>query len=216
MQQHLRALTIGWVAAAALLTTSSESPAAERLMIRTYNTFGVAAEEMTEARAVAGVILNDAGLQAVWRDCSVGCADDLGSDDVLVRLVSAPRTVVAGSLGCALVDLQQQTGTLATVYADRVNVVASRTGVTPGTLLGRAIAHEIGHLLLGTADHSTGGLMRAFWSDPELKRDVAAEWTFSQDEVGRINRGRSIHTCRPCSVIAQKVAIWPSKMPKSN
>jgi hypothetical protein len=216
MQKHLRALAIGWIAAAALLTTSSESPAAERLVIRTYNTFGVAVEEMAMARAVAGVILNGAGLQAVWRDCSIDCADDLGSGDVLVRIVAAPKAVVAESLGCAIVDLQREGGTLATVYGDRINVLAARTGVNAGTLLGRAIAHEIGHLLLGTAAHSTAGLMRALWSDRELKRGVAAEWTFSQQDVARISRGIVLRACRGCSIIAQRGAIWLSEVAKSN
>jgi len=216
MQRHLRASAIVWIAAAALLTTSSESPAAERLVIRTYNTFGVAVEEMTMARSVAGVILQGAGLQAVWRDCSIDCADDLGSRDVLVRIVAAPKAVVAESLGCAIVDLQREGGTLATVYANRIDVLAARTGVNAGTLLGRAIAHEIGHLLLGTADHSASGLMRALWSDRELKRDVSAEWTFSPEEVARIRRGLAVRACRECSVIAQRGAIWPSEMPKSD
>jgi hypothetical protein len=211
MQKHLRALAIGWATAAALLTTSSESLAAERLVIRTYDTFGVAPEEMRNARAVAGFILKDAGLQAVWRDCSTGCGDALASGDLLVRIVAAPEAVVAKSLGCAIVDLQQGTGTLATVYADRINDLAAHAGVNAGTLLGRAIAHEIGHLLLGTAGHSTGGLMRAVWADRDLKRDAAADWTFSQDEVARINRGLATRRCMPCSVIAQIPAVWPSE-----
>jgi len=211
MQKHLRVLAIGWIAAAALLTTSSESPAAERLVVRTYNNFGVAAEEMTNARALAGVILRDAGLQAVWRDCSAGCADALGSGELLVRIVAAPEGIVADSLGSAVVDLQQGAGTLATVYADRINVLASRTGVSEGTLLGRAIAHEIGHLLLGTARHSAAGLMRALWSDRELQRDVAAEWTFSREDVARLGRGLATRSCQTCSIIAQIIPVWPSE-----
>ena len=192
MRTHLRASAIGWIAVAALLTTSSESPAAERLVsIRTYNNFGVPAGEMTNARTVAGVILRDAGLQAVWRDCSAGCTDALGPGELLVRIVAAPEApgaIVAGSLGCAVIDLQRQTGSLATVYADRINLVASRAGVNAGTLLGRAVAHEIGHLLLGTARHSAGGLMRALWSDRELQHDVAADWTWSPEDMARLQR----------------------------
>jgi hypothetical protein len=188
MRKHLRASVGVWIAAA-LLTTSSESRAAERLVVRTYNSFGATAKDMARAREVAAVILRGAGLQAVWRDCSTGCADALGLREVLVRIVAAPHGVVAESLGCAVIDLQHGTGTLTTVYADRINVVASRTGVDAGTLLGRAVAHEIGHLLLGTARHSAGGLMRALWSDRELQRGLGADWTFAPDDVARIGRG---------------------------
>jgi hypothetical protein len=196
---------------AALLTMSSESPAAERLVVRTYDNFGVTAEDMTNARTVATVILQDAGLQAVWRDCSAGCADALGPGEVLVRFVAAPGAIVAESLGCALIDLQEGAGTLATVYADRITVLASRIGVSAATLLGRAVAHEIGHLLLGTARHSSGGLMRALWSDRELQRDVAADWTFSREDIARMGRRLATRRCETCSVIAHRIPVWPAE-----
>ena len=193
------------MAVTALLTTSSESPAAERLVVRTYNTGGVAADPMTRSRGVAGVILQGAGLQAMWRDCTEGCGDALGPREVMVRIVAAPQGVVAESLGCALIDLQQGAGILATVYSDRIYVVASRTGVDAGTLLGRAIAHEIGHLLLGTARHSAGGVMRALWSDLELQKGLPADWTFARDDVARIGQ-RVAGKCHACSKIEQSTA----------
>jgi hypothetical protein len=125
-----------------------------------------------------------------------------------VRIMAAPQGIVAESLGCALIDLQHKAGTLATVYPDRINAVASRTGVDAGTLLGRAVAHEIGHLLLGTTDHSAVGLMRAFWSDRELQRGLTADWTFAPDDVARIGRGLAARSCEACSVIAHRTTIW--------
>ena len=117
MHKPLRLLATGCTAAAALLAMSSESRAAERLVVRTYDSFGVATEEMMSARARAGVILKDAGLEIVWRDCSLGCSDAVGPGDLLVRIVRAPEAIVAESLGCAVVDVRQGMGTLATVYA---------------------------------------------------------------------------------------------------
>ena len=194
MHKHLRASAAAWIAATALLTTSSESPAAE----------------MTRARGVASVILEGARLQTVWRDCASACDDAPGPRELIVRIVAAPQGIVADSLGCALVDLQDGAGTLATIYSDRINVVASRTGVDAGTLLGRAVAHEIGHLLLGTARHSASGLMRALWSDRELERAMTADWTFSPDEVEGIVRRFAARPCEMCSIMAQITPIWPA------
>ena len=208
MHKHIRLSGAVWIAVAAMLTTSSESSAAERLIVRTYNNVGVTADEMSHARDVAGVILQGADLQATWRDCPADCAEALGPRELIVRIVAAPQGIVAESLGCALIDLQHRAGTLATVYPDRINAVASRTGVDTGTLLGRAVAHEIGHLLLGTTDHSAAGLMRAFWSDRELQRDLTADWTFAPDDVARIGRGLAARGCEACSVIAHRTAIW--------
>ena len=211
MHKHLRASAAAWIAATALLTTSSESPAAERLVVRTYNNAGVTAAEMTRARGVASVILEGARLQAVWRDCASACDDAPGPRELIVRIVAAPQGIVADSLGCALVDLQDGAGTLATIYSDRINVVASRTGVDAGTLLGRAVAHEIGHLLLGTARHSASGLMRALWSDRELQRGKTADWTFAPDEVEGIVRRFATRPCEACSIMAQITPIWPAQ-----
>ena len=211
MHKHLRASAAAWIAATALLTTSSESPAAERLVVRTYNNAGVTAAEMTRARGVASVILEGARLQAVWRDCASACDDAPGPRELIVRIVAAPQGIVADSLGCALVDLQDGAGTLATIYSDRINVVASRTGVDAGTLLGRAVAHEIGHLLLGTARHSASGLMRALWSDRELQRGKTADWTFAPDEIEGIVRRFATRPCGACSIMAQITPILPAQ-----
>jgi hypothetical protein len=189
MHTYLRAAAIGVTTVAALLTMSSESPAAERVVIRIYNTYGAGASQLADATTTAAGILRDAHVRAVWRDCSSGCAEALGPGDLLVRIVAAPEGAAAGSLGCAVVNLQAGRGTLATVYADRIAVLAGRTGVEAATLLGRALAHEIGHLLLGTARHSAAGLMRAVWSDRELQRNAASDWTWSPADMSRLGRG---------------------------
>ena len=134
--------------------------------------------------------MRDAGVELAWRDCRVGCAEALGSDEIVVRIVTAPKTAVPGSLGYALVDLEQGRGTLATIYLDRIRSIARRTGVDAGRLIGRAIAHEIGHLLLGTSRHSAAGLMRARWSDREVQRDMETDWSLKSEvsslEVSRL------------------------------
>jgi hypothetical protein len=58
-------------------------------------------------------------------------------------------------------------------------------GVGPGILLGRAIAHEVGHLLLGSGYHSERGVMRAEWPDQMLS-GTATDWGFSTREAARI------------------------------
>ena len=179
MRSHHNAVVAAWIAAAITLTATETTGAAEPLSIRIYDSLHNRAVTLASARAVAGAILTDGGVPAVsWRDCSSGCADPVRGRELLVRIMRAPAGVPAGSLGCAVVDLRTGAGTLATIYGDRVRGVAARTGVAEATLLGRAIAHEIGHLLLGTSQHAASGLMRAQWSDRELRNNLAADWTF--------------------------------------
>jgi hypothetical protein len=57
----------------------------------------------------------------------------------------------------------------------------------PGTLLGRVMAHEVGHLLLGTGYHGEAGVMRAEWPDAQLNRD-GDHWRFSMLEAASMQR----------------------------
>ena len=57
--------------------------------------------------------------------------------------------------------MRERTGVLATIFVDSVELIASLSEIDATLLLGRAIAHELGHLLLGTNAHSVRGLMRA-------------------------------------------------------
>jgi hypothetical protein len=71
----------------------------------------------------------------------------------------------------------------------RRNIVLTRAheaNVDSGRLLGRAIAHEIGHLLLGTSGHANRGLMRARWLTGELQRDWPLDWILSAPEGSRM------------------------------
>ena len=82
-------------------------------------------------------------------------------------------------LGFAVVEPSTGDGVMATIFLDRVQAVAQRAGVPPAALLGRAIAHEVGHLLLATNAHSSTGLMREVWTDAELTLDRPEDWLFA-------------------------------------
>jgi hypothetical protein len=187
MPGYFQASLITSIAAAALLPLPGGS-AVERVAVRTYDTFGVTAASLSKGEEVAGRILQDAGIQVIWRNCSAGCADVVHPGELIVRIATAPPGVLEGSMGCAVVDVRQGAGSLATVYADRITMVAARTTLDPRTLLGRAMAHEIGHLLMGTATHSASGLMRAVWSDQDLRQGTEADWRFTPEDMARINR----------------------------
>jgi hypothetical protein len=167
--------------------------ASDPLVVRVYD--GSAGYSRTRAAAIltAASIAAEAGLVIDWTDCTrtspVGACTDLrGPDDLIVRIVPvAPsgspglliRNQSRAPLGFSVVDPVVGAGAIAVVFLDRVLPLARRTGVDPGRLLGRAIAHEIGHLLLGTSEHSRSGLMREIWTDEELVRDRPEDWFFA-------------------------------------
>jgi hypothetical protein len=169
--------------------------AAAVLVLRTYDTSGVPAAEMKAATETAAPILQRAGIELVWRDCRrEGCNEAADGPEMIMRIVTSSgrhgnaRGCAADSLGCSMVDAASRSGSFATVYADRVLDFAAVAGGAPGALLGRTIAHEVGHLLLGTSTHSRAGLMRAVWTEWEVRREVPADWWFSPKEAADLRR----------------------------
>ncbi len=159
------------------------------LVVRTYDSAGLPSRMLDHARQSAGITLAAVGIDPIWRPCHASaCLGKPKPHEVEIRIVKATALSERGSLGFAAVDVDERRGTLATVYLDRVEALAAQAGVDAGDLLGRAIAHEIGHLLLGTADHSRAGLMRATWTSSELHRGSPLDWLFRPREVEEMRR----------------------------
>jgi hypothetical protein len=165
-----------------------------RLSVRVYDTEMMpAADQAAALRAAAGV-LAAAGIDVTWVACAdpaavSSCGMPLRGAELSVRFVRLPAAVSAHGqlqLGYSLVDTQAREGRLATIFVDRVQWLAAETRADNGTLLGFAVAHEIGHLLLGTNTHATNGLMRAIWSRTEIERADARDWLFSTIDASRM------------------------------
>jgi hypothetical protein len=167
------------------------------VIVRTFNNFQVPTAQLGRAHAHAAAILATAGIGVTWLDCWFGdaepahaprrCQTPVGGDLVvrLHRTNNTDRPHQFVSLGFALV-VREGTPFLATVYADRAERIARRAAVDPAIVLGRAIAHEIGHLLLNSNAHPGAGLMRAAWTQRELQHGTDAEWQFLAQEVQAI------------------------------
>jgi hypothetical protein len=146
------------------------------VVVRVYDMHGVPADTAATARATAERILNTASVTVRWAACP--CGKPAGPVELMIRLADATPASEPDSLGFSYVDLDRQAGTLATVFADRVRALADAARVDEGELLGRAMAHEIGHLIIGTRDHASAGLMRGRWTSIELAQNHPVDWQF--------------------------------------
>jgi hypothetical protein len=95
----------------------------------------------------------------------------------------------AMALGYAVVDAAGRRGTVATIFLERVEWMARISGAGVEELTGLAIAHELGHLLLGTSAHARRGLMRARWTAEELRARRPADWQLQGDERNQLRAG---------------------------
>jgi hypothetical protein len=195
------------VAIVAALAVLLASPAAvaqtaldesDPLTVRVYDLGGVESAGLAHALRDARAIFFDAGIASEWHDCTRGsrsaapvCAGPRHADDLIVRILRRHEIGdgLPKALGASVVESGR--GVLATVFLDLVEPVARRTGSDEHVLLGRAIAHEVGHLMLGTSAHSTTGLMREIWTDRELGRHDDRDWRFEPGERAVLHQART-------------------------
>jgi hypothetical protein len=73
---------------------------------------------------------------------------------------------------------------LAAVYYDYLPRVPRGAAGTSdiATILGCVIAHELGHLLLGTHGHSITGIMKASWDSEQTRRALMSQLSFLPEE----------------------------------
>jgi hypothetical protein len=172
-------------------------PLALLVTIRLYDSSGMPAADLQAAMLTANAALRTGQVAAAWVVCpppgaapapnSSGCTGLPHESDLLVRIVRAPDAFIsADTLGFAAVDTTAGRGSLATVFADRIVRLAARSRIDAATLVGYAIAHEIGHLLLGTDAHAPRGLMRAAWTLPEMTRRLPTDWRFSRSDAAQL------------------------------
>ena len=182
------------VLAAGLLLPAPAQSASQlhaQIAARIYHTAGVGTDQRRAALRVATDTLAAAGVAVTWKECDAGCDDVPGARELVVRLVRTPGATWRADqlvLGDAYVDAQHGTGVLATIYIDRVEQLAETSGIDMATLLGRAIAHELGHLLLASNTHSSRGLMRAKWSRDDLRRQRFGDWMFTKKDAESMQR----------------------------
>jgi hypothetical protein len=69
------------------------------------------------------------------------------------------------------------------VFYAGVEPIERETGLSSEAILGFVIAHELGHLLLGTNSHATVGIMRANWKKSELSAAGKGLLGFSETQA---------------------------------
>jgi hypothetical protein len=205
---------MGWksigVLALVLLTTPMEAVGRDfsraSLVVRIYNNYGVPADDLLAARTQVDAIFSEARIDLSWLECwqregepvkaPPTCRQPLGADELTLRL-QAPNQSEGKrfvSMGFSLVNLEAGAPFLATIFVDLVTSISRSAAVDFRLLLGRAIAHEIGHLLLNTNRHAHHGIMRADWSRAELSRNNPADWRFVEDEIPLIRSSAMART----------------------
>ena len=159
------------------------------ITVRVYQSAGLTPALEQRALEGAAAALRPALVEVRWRICtgpnrSTACDRRPDPSELSLRIVpeGSPGWNASITLGTAYVA-PRVGGVLATVYFGHVERLARETHTDVAVLLGRAAAHELGHLLMRTSAHPSCGLMRANWTQKELQRNRPPDWAFTGGDV---------------------------------
>jgi hypothetical protein len=159
------------------------------LTISVFNDARVEQSVWLQAQGRASEIMRRSGISLIWLDCGSpasrmpdpSCSAISYPTHLSVRVVPKVSPVKGDIFGQSFQDAAGE-GNYVLVYYASLKAFTAATTVPAGELLGCVVAHELGHLLLGTASHSATGLMSAVWQDPELRQVVRGNLLFTGDE----------------------------------
>ena len=178
MRTRKLVMMIVWMAAACLGASSAEKPEPRsrgvtntasdlRVIVNVYNGINLPKDELSRAEREAERIFSYAGIQITWTsglmaaDLNDNATGEWGNAALQLRLwpraVAGNRPSSPDTLGFCLSFKNSD----AVVLADAIQKHAVYGGPSFANLLGLAMAHELGHLLLRSAGHSAAGIMRA-------------------------------------------------------
>jgi len=148
---------------------ASASCSAQTLVIGLYDYSDLSTKETLRLTEAADLAFSHSGIHVVWRYCrgalaaasATTCEGEMQVNEIVVRLQpGGPRSSHDGRLGHTMVTAEG--GYYASVFVRSVRAQAAGFGMAFDLLLGYAVAHEVGHCLLGPG-HSYAGLMRGVW-----------------------------------------------------
>jgi hypothetical protein len=173
------------------LSILSEAAELAQLTVRMYTRVEVSPSVLEAAAVEAARVLSGIPVRLSWLNCAAPahparCESSETPADLTIRLLSkALPEASPNGLGMAM---WSASGGSAALFFDRALTIR-RPGILLPHILGRAMAHEIVHLLLGADSHSDLGLMRGQWSAEDLRMPSGACLGLSAHNVESIRTG---------------------------
>jgi len=203
---------IGWVAGlngllflvsalfAVSLSAQVEFPQRRSITVRVYDYASIDESLLVQARAVAERLLSDVGVDSNWEQCRTSEAGQNldtscqhRADETVLQLRIQPNRAAKKLklTGCAMgyaVPPPDQYGVIAGVFLERMRRVARSEGRDLHVLLGHVMAHELGHLLMGSSEHDSRGIMRRRWNSRDLLRAARGNFGFNSVQGALMRR----------------------------
>jgi hypothetical protein len=159
------------------------------------NAAGVRRTTVQAAMAQLREIFRVGGVDFRWSEAEGTEQDCRASPRIQAQVTTAsPPRPLRSSIGYSLP--LSSTGINVTIYQRAVNATALRHGVDPAVILAHALAHEIGHVLQRSKEHSPHGLMSAAWVDRDYDLMWRTPLRFNKQQIAAIKKTLRKESCQ--------------------
>lgn len=187
-------LTLIGIAGVPEVAFAGDNNPAPTLTVQIYNYSQAPPAVLARAEHEAGGILRAAGLQVIWLECPAKplanenpgpCQKSPEAGDLRLRILPAPiqNQFPDSVFGFAVHPV------LASVYYDFALRRAKQDDAEfeIPLVLGWVIAHELGHLLLGSNGHSSKGIMQPRWEPNQVRQLMMGTLLFTPEQSKRMS-----------------------------
>lgn len=164
------------------------------VQIRIIDQAAVPDKVLSKGEQDASYILERTGVHIDWLSCPLGdqnpettalCSRNLGQADFWLHIVNRKLPDLSeDTMGFTVVDPSR--GSFAYVFFPRVVEFAKYAAAPIVPVMGAALAHEIGHLLLGEQAHSKRGVMCGRLGPEHFALSSRGGLLFTDDQARRI------------------------------
>ena len=175
----------------------SWSQVAPAVTVAIYDDVHLPLQVLADAQDEAMRVYEKAGVPISWIVCKsskieaepdLGCQDPSSATHLNLRIVPHASNVSDGVFGVAFLSAEG-TGAYSDVSYNSAEELDRDWHVGLARVLGHVMAHELGHLLLGSNAHSRQGIMSPRWHGDELHLASKGALLFSEEQ-GRFMRER--------------------------
>jgi hypothetical protein len=195
------ATTLAALASSSFGKTRAQNAPDQTISIRVYDRAEIPAGTLRSALDEASRLFRTAGIRINWEQPAVASPEDRGIDMssaaspkseqrsyVVVRVLRpTPERILPDALGFSLPFASS--GAHVSIFYDRVDGIARSMNTVSYVVLGYAVAHEVGHVLLRSSEHTTGGLMQGRWNRASWRLASAGLLAFRREDAERMGEG---------------------------
>ena len=190
MRHAWRIWVVLGITAWSLLGYAADSPRQNpQLTVFVVERAGASARVLADAERNAARVFHQAGVDVDWINCDQinqeSACGRFSQADLVVRLV--PRALALSDEIFGVAFVENNAGTYADVFFDSIRRLREQDReVSLSPILGDVLAHEVGHLLLGTNAHSREGIMQAHWQAGQLQSVAKGQMRFTGEQASKM------------------------------